>query len=105
MAPSPRFTAQRRHALTRRFTVPVAFRRGVATLPVQDVSLVSLTRASIERRSASGQTQQADVEVWGLPTLDVAIGDRFTWNGAVCEIVFVRQERVAATVAEAVTLQ
>lgn len=94
----------RRQALDLRFVVPVAFRRGATTLAAQHVALVALKGAS-ERRSEGGRASHADVEVWGLPTLDVAVGDRFTWNGAVCEIVFVRQERVAATVAEAVVLQ
>jgi hypothetical protein len=102
---TPRMLAQRRKALRPRFTLSLVLRRGALTLTAQLVTMYELARASRDRRTEGGQAQQADVEVWGATDLDIAPGDRFTWNGSVCEVLRVRTERQTAIVAEAVTIQ
>jgi hypothetical protein len=86
--------------------VDVVLRRGSTTLAAQSMALALPTsRGAREGRSAGAAGAQADVVLWGAPTLNIAVGDRFTWDGVACEVVLVRPGRTLATVAEAVLIR
>ena len=102
---TPRNQAQQRASLARRYTTSLVIRRGTTTLTAQLVAVATLGRASRERQTAGSLATQADVEVWGPPSLDIARGDRFTWDGLAHEVTLVRGGRTVATVAEAVQVQ
>ena len=102
---TPRTIAQQQASLRRRYTTSLVIRRGSTTLTAQLVALVALGRASRERITASGQSSQADVEVWGDPVLNIAVGDRFTWDGLAHEVILVRGGRTVATIADAIQVQ
>lgn len=102
---TPRFTAQRKRALGMRYDTSLVLRRGATTLAAQSVAIHIPPRVARERLTESGEAAQADVEVWGSVALDIQRGDRFTWDGTLCEVTFVRPGREAATIAEAVALR
>lgn len=80
--------------------VSISIRRGTTTLPAQ---AVRITRSGSGRR-AQGEAQeetQAQALVFGPPTLNIQPQDRFTTGGVLYEVVHVRPNRSASTVAEA----
>lgn len=84
--------------------VSLAFRRGNTTLVAQTVRIA---RRSVRQRRDSAAASQAttDVVVMGAATLDIQVGDRFTHNGILYEVEFVRPNRRAATMAEATAIE
>lgn len=84
--------------------VSVALRRGNSTLPAQTVRIAR--RGAAQRRDSAGATQATTaVVVMGATTLDIQVADRFTHEGILYEVVFVRPNRRAATVAEATAIE
>jgi len=77
----------------------ITLRRGATTLAAQAAALaLTLPR---DQRDPSSQAAHASVRVIGAPELNIQAGDRFTWNGALCEVTLVRPDRAIATVADA----
>lgn len=78
--------------------VSVVIRRGATTLPAQSVRLSS---SSGSRVGSNGLSEaQAGGIVQGAPTLDIQTDDRFTANGVVYRVVFVRPFRTHETIAD-----
>ncbi|MEI8166697.1 MAG: hypothetical protein WCG26_09960 [Chloroflexales bacterium] len=91
-------------AIVRRIgTRTVVLRRGATALAAQPGVVALASRGAgqaSERRGEASRSQQNRAELWGLPTLDVQVGDRLTEGGVAFRVVFVRPDRVAATVAD-----
>lgn len=84
--------------------VSVALRRGNTTLAAQTVRIAR--RSGHQRRDSAAASQATtDVVVMGATTLDIQVGDRFTYNNVLYEVEFVRPNRRAATVAEATAIE
>jgi hypothetical protein len=99
---SPRAIALRARAVAQRIgSSTVVLRRGSSTTLAAQPGLVVLanTQAS-ERRGEASRAAQNRAELWGLPTLNVAVGDRLTAGGVAFRVVFVRPDRAAYTVAD-----
>lgn len=81
----------------------IAIRRGATTLAEQKVRLAPIGRGfARERNSEGAQQDELSVFVIGLPTLDIAVSDRFNdGDGALYEVYFIRPNRQIQTVAEA----
>ena len=82
----------------------IVIRRGEASLAAQTVRIARVGRGY---RSVSGQGREgrADVLAMGDATFDVQVADRFTDEGTVYEVIFVRPNKDAAVVAEAIAVQ
>lgn len=83
----------------------LTLRRGDTTLPTQSGRIVRAgSRAQAVRNNGSGAARQVML-VYGPAELDIQRGDRFTLNGQLYEISYVRPSRLAGTVAEAEAVQ
>lgn len=81
--------------------VSLVIRRDGTTLPAQTVRIArSGGRGSFRSGQASEETR-GQVIVAGEPSLDVQVGDRFTYSGVLYRVTFVRPNRTVDTVAEA----
>lgn len=81
--------------------VNIALRRGATTLAPQTVRIAKMQSQS-QRKGADGIVHSEQrVIVHGALTLNVQLGDRFTVDGDLHEVDFIRPNRVAAIVAEA----
>jgi hypothetical protein len=78
----------------------ITIRRGALTLPQQAVRVARLSAGS-QRQSQGAKEKRAQVVVVGDMTLDIQVDDRFTINGIVYRVTFMRPNRTAATMAEA----
>ena len=82
-----------------------AFRRGKTTLPAQTVRVFA-TGGGATRRSDQTAAPQWPVLVLGAADLNVAVGDRFNdYNGALCEVKTIHNDRRAFTQAGADLVQ
>jgi hypothetical protein len=98
---SPRAIALRARTVERRIgTSTVLLRRGDATLAAQPGLVVLANTQASERRGEASRAPQGRAELWGLPALDVAVGDRLTAGGVAFRVFFVRPDRTAYTVAD-----
>lgn len=80
--------------------VSMIFRRGSSSLAAQSVR-VARTGGRGGRRSSDGATEQrAQVIVAGDVDLDIQVDDRFTYEGVLYRVAFVRPNVRAAVVAE-----
>jgi len=77
----------------------LAFRRGDTTLAAQTVRIARLKNASRSQTEA-GREWRGGVMVVGAPDLDVAVDDRFTLEGSLYRVTFVRPNRDTGTQAE-----
>lgn len=84
--------------------VSVAIRRAGSTLTAQTVRVAKMPTLA---RAAGGEVEQAQqsVVVLGTTSLDIQPGDRFNAGGVLYEVVAVRPNRRAGTVAEATAVQ
>jgi hypothetical protein len=84
--------------------VSVAFRRGNGTLAAQMVRIAR--RSGYQRRDRAAASQATTgVVVLGAVGLDVQVADRFTYNGILYEVEFVRPNRRAGTMVEATAIE
>lgn len=82
-------------------SVSIVLRRGATTLSTQTVRIAKMQSQS-HRKGADGIVHSEQrVVVVGDVTLDIQLDDRFTVDGDLYEVDFVRPNRVAAIVAEA----
>jgi hypothetical protein len=81
--------------------VSVIIRRGGSTLAAQSVRVARTGGQGMERDSEGAQQATGRVVVLGATTLDIEAQDRFSVAGVLYEVVLVRPNRTAATVAEA----
>jgi hypothetical protein len=82
----------------------LVIRRGTATLPAQTVRVERKGNATLIRQDGS-ESYIASVTVLGDTTLDIQADDRFTLNGQLYEVKFVRPNRQVCVQAEAVLKQ
>ena len=83
----------------------VAFRRSATTLPAQTVRVFA-TGGGATRRGQQTAAAQWPVLVLGAADLDIEIGDRFNdYNGALCEVKTIHNDRRAFTQAGADLVQ
>ena len=80
--------------------VSITIRRGNTTLPAQTVRIARSGRGNVQDGTAA-QASTAPVIVLGDTTFDVQPEDRFTVEGLVYQVEFVRPNRRVAIVAEA----
>jgi hypothetical protein len=83
------------------YEVSLAFRRGASSLAAQPARIARTGTQANVTNTAGAQQQRMDVIVMGGVTLDIAPHDRFTLDGVLYEVTFVRPNRRAATFAEA----
>ena len=81
--------------------VSVVIRRGGSTLDAQNVRVARMGGQAVERDSQGAQQVVGRVVVLGGMTLDIQPADRFTVNGILYEVTFVRPNQDAAVIAEA----
>jgi hypothetical protein len=82
--------------------VNITIRRGDTTLNPQPVRIARAGGAQGRERDSEGAQQAVGrVVVLGPKTLDVQPGDRFTLEGRLYQVAFIRPNRRAAVVAEA----
>ena len=65
------------------------------------VRIAGAGRASSRRDSDGGQEMRGSVIICGSASLDVAVDDRFTANGILYRVTYVRPSRLFGIVAEA----
>ena len=83
-------------------TVSITLRRGSSTLTAQDVRIARMGQNSATRKDAGGVEQSEQrVVILGAVDMNVKLGDRFTVDGDLYEVDFIRPNRRAAIVAEA----
>jgi hypothetical protein len=78
----------------------VAFRRGSTVIDAQTVRIARAGARGQVARNVEGSESRMEVVVLGDTTLDVEVGDRFTEGGVLYQVVFVRPNRSAGTMAE-----
>lgn len=84
--------------------VSITIRRGNTTLAAQTVRIAR--RSGYQRRDSAAATQATtSVVVLGTVALDIQVADRFTHQGLLYEVEFVRPNRRAVTVAEATAIE
>lgn len=82
----------------RAFGESVVLRRGATALAAQNCQIMNINGRS--RRSDESTLAVATPELHGSSQMDVAEGDRFTLDGTVYEVIFVRPERITQTIAD-----
>lgn len=81
--------------------VEITLRRGSDSLAAQQARIVRAGARAQQARSSGGAAARAMVIVYGAPAMDIQPGDRFTLNGMLFEVVFIRPSRLVGSVAEA----
>ncbi|KKM08399.1 hypothetical protein SY88_23710 [Clostridiales bacterium PH28_bin88] len=81
--------------------VEVTLRRGSQTLAAQGARIVRSGPRAQQARANASSAARAMVIVYGTPEMDIRRGDRFTLEGTLFEVGFVRPSRLVGTVAEA----
>lgn len=81
--------------------VSVVIRRGSTALAAQSVRVARAGAGATRADGGSAEQWTQRVVVLGAVGLDIATGDRFTVDGDLYEVDFVRPNRTAATMAEA----
>jgi len=81
--------------------VEITLRRGSDTLAAQQARIVRAGARAQQARSNGGGAARAMVIVFGYPSMDIQRGDRFTLDGRLYEISYVRPSRLVGAVAEA----
>lgn len=79
--------------------------RGNAVLAAQSVRLVRPSGQSQNRAADGTESEQADVQIVGLPSLDIRPRDRFNLDGNIYEVNGVHPQRQINTVATARLVQ
>ncbi|MEW6649307.1 MAG: hypothetical protein AB1453_03855 [Chloroflexota bacterium] len=83
----------------------VTLRRNDLSLPAQEARAVRAgSRAQALRDNGTGAARQVML-IYGPAELDIQRGDRFTLDGVLYEVIYVRSSRLAGTVAEAEAVQ
>lgn len=84
--------------------VSIVIRRGETSLAAQTVRIARVGRGA-RVVSGQGEEKRADVLAMGDTTFDVQPGDQFTDEGTLYQVMFVRPNRDAMVVAEAIAVQ
>jgi hypothetical protein len=79
----------------------VVFRRGSLTLDAQTVRVARLGSAASKASGQASQETRGRVLISGAVDMNVQVDDRCTIGGVMYQVVFVRPNRDAATMAEA----
>lgn len=85
--------------------VSVQIKRAGVVLPAQIVRIARMTSQGVQMDGGNIQQVTGRVVVLGGPTLDIRTGDKMVSGGNLYEVVLVRPNRRAATVAEARLVQ
>lgn len=81
--------------------ISITLRRGESSLAAQDVRLVRVGGRASQVSGSGTSAARAAVIVYGFASLDIQRKDRFTHNGSLYEVTFIRPSRLVGTVAEA----
>lgn len=84
--------------------VSITIRRGNDTLGPQSVRIARLLSGR-SFDSEGGEEQRADVVVVGDTDFDVQVADRFTEDGILYRVTFIRPNQTVMKVAEAVAIE
>ena len=79
----------------------ITIRRGEGELAAQTVRLAGAGRASTRRDSEGGQESRGSVIICGSVTLDIQVDDRFTVDGILYRVTYVRPSRLFGIISEA----
>lgn len=82
----------------------IIIRRGEITLSAQTVRIARIRNSNFQRGEASKESR-GGIVVCGDPDLDIALGDRFTVEGSLYRVLFVRPNRDQGTQAEVELVQ
>jgi len=83
----------------------IAIRRADSTLSAQAMRVeIAGMRAQRMMSDAARQSSQA-LFILGEPDMDIAVEDRFNWNGYLIRVVFIQPNRLACTIAEGVVVK
>jgi hypothetical protein len=85
--------------------VSIQIKRAGVVLAAQTVRIARMAAQGTQVDAGSIQQATGRAVVLGAPTLDIRTGDRFVDSGNLYEVVLVRPNRRAATVAEARLVQ
>ena len=97
---SPRAVGQLQRLALRGHNLSIVVRRGETTLPAQRVAMKQNSMAR-EPRTESAQSNHGRVLIFGAAAMNIAVGDRVTFENTLYEISFIRPDRTVETVAEA----
>jgi hypothetical protein len=81
--------------------VSVVLRRGSSSLDAQSVRVARSGARGGARSSEGAEEQRGQVLVAGDTSLDIEVGDRFTYGGILYRVTFVRPNQRAGIMAEA----
>ena len=82
-------------------TTSLELRRGATTLSAQACRVrVGSSRSDPETSGQAGSEARGRAVVWGAVDMDVAVEDRFTQDGVLYRVTFVRPGRTVATWAD-----
>ncbi len=82
----------------------IELRRGETVLEPQEMRIEAVGRGSRLQSDAAREAQTA-VVVFGAMDLDIAVGDRFTQDSVLYQVVFIAPNRDIDTQAEAVAVE
>ena len=83
----------------------VILRRGETTLAAQTARVERAGTSARQRASEGGGRAAGAITILGDVGLDIQVKDRFTLNGVLYEVTFVRPNRRSATIAEAEAIE
>lgn len=85
--------------------IELVLRRGGTTLGAQDARVEFVNSRGFRVQSDAAREARQAVIVLGEHDMDIKPEDRFTHGGVLYRVVFIQPNRMAATLAEAVTVQ
>lgn len=94
------FYQERMRIIRARNEVSLAMRRNDSTLPEQPMRIEYAGVRAYNLQSDAARSAKQAVFILGEPDMDIAVGDRLTYNGVLIRVVFVQVNRSAATIAE-----
>lgn len=85
--------------------VNLQVKRAGVVLPAQTMRIARMAAQGVQVDAGNIQQATGRVVILGAPTLDIRVGDKLVSGGNLYEVVIVRPNRLAATVAEARLVQ
>lgn len=99
------FYRSRMWKIRARNEVSLALRRGETTVTAQAMRIEYAGSRGFRLQSDAARSAQQAMLILGEPDMDIAVGDRLTYNGILMQVVFIQPNRLAATIAEAVAVE
>lgn len=99
------FYQARMRKIRARNEVSLQIRRGSETLAAQAMRIEYAGSRGFKLQSDAARAATQALYILGEPDMDIAVGDRLTYNGILIQVVFIQPNRLAATIAEAVAVE